>query len=577
MSTNGGDMSASCRVCPSCSKQNREKDRFCVSCGAELRVCAPPAAVAPEPAPSEAKVGTSPPQAWLAKAKTWSAVSFGRGRLWWGRRSKRIQLVLVGGAVLVLAVLGTLVGVAVWTLKGTGNGTENVVWDGGSTSTSQYGEASASDDATATTAFVSQDPEEGTLVPGAAPAGEWCSFGTAWGDTLFLLNDKGALYAVDAQDGHAKWGFSTIYSVNWPVAVSDGAVCFLTVDQWSQGDAYESTGYLYVLDPESGRLKWRSASNGWSAPVIWNGLVYACGSDDWVYAFDVDTGQQKWKADVAAVAPLGVVDGKLILGADFRGSRGPTGDEMADYLENSGDDAYGFKAVDAKTGKWKWSTDLRLLGLGGLGFYEGKIYYSGDYLYALSAGTGKQAWEFDCGFDMPAMSDPFVSGGLVYIDGQEDAEADYWPSYLWAVDPKTGKQKWRFDHKGHSGWSTAGQGVVCTCDDRGLHALDATTGRELWSLKASGKFFRCEPLVGGGVAYAIWERSDSGGDASLYALDLKTGKQKWVLKLGASNASPSSPVTTTTTTLPSTTSTVEVTVTSTVSSSTTTTTEPAGP
>ena len=97
------------------------------------------------------------------------------------------------------------------------------------------------------------------------------------------------VYAVNLDDGSEKWRFRSGGAVTSGIAVADGRVIF---------GSFDST--LYALDVETGNLVWRfdgSSSWYWSAPLVYDDVVYAPSLDGALYAIDAKTGDLSWVFD----------------------------------------------------------------------------------------------------------------------------------------------------------------------------------------------------------------------------------------------------------------------------------------
>ncbi len=105
---------------------------------------------------------------------------------------------------------------------------------------------------------------------------------------VFVGTLQGGLWAVDRNTGQRLWrqgGFGPImHSPAW----HEGRVLV--------ADAH---GSLVALDAHSGNRLWefRSGRGGWvSAPLVWQGVVYAGSRDGFFYAVDAATGQLRWRS-----------------------------------------------------------------------------------------------------------------------------------------------------------------------------------------------------------------------------------------------------------------------------------------
>ena len=82
------------------------------------------------------------------------------------------------------------------------------------------------------------------------------------------------------------WKFKTGDRVSSSPAVSEGIVYFGSAD-----------GYLYALEVNTGQEQWKFKTDNfvYSSPAVSNGVVYFGSCDRYFYALDINTGQEKWK------------------------------------------------------------------------------------------------------------------------------------------------------------------------------------------------------------------------------------------------------------------------------------------
>jgi outer membrane protein assembly factor BamB len=146
---------------------------------------------------------------------------------------------------------------------------------------------------------------------------------------------------------------------------------------------------------------------------------------------------------------------------------------------------------------------------------------SGD-LYAVSVNTGEFLWGLWAFASIQAS--PVVSNGVVYV-----GSFDGYPDNLFALNARTGDVLWQYE-------TTTGQiqgdgalavsnGVLYVGTNLGLEALDATTGALLWKETSLGG---ARPTVSNGMVYiAAGIRQ-----GIVYALDAGTGKVIWSSSTG---------------------------------------------
>ena len=247
------------------------------------------------------------------------------------------------------------------------------------------------------------------------------------------------------------------------------------------------------VDLNSGAMKWKFETRARvvSSPAVAGGLVYFSSYDGWFYAVDALTGKFKWKFKNAGE--------RRFAGTHIHGSL-PAAETMPDPF-----DCY----------------------LSSPAVWNGNVYFgSGDgNVYALDAGTGSIKWRFHTGDVVHAS--PAISGGTLFIGS--------WDSYFYAIDAASGKEKWRFktgvDPDIHnqvgiqSSAAVADGTVYFGCRDSNLYALDAVTGKKRWSFSTKSSWVISSPAVLNGRVY--FGTSDT---ALFYALDAGSGKQIFSLK-----------------------------------------------
>lgn len=199
-------------------------------------------------------------------------------------------------------------------------------------------------------------------------------------DTVFLQDISSNVYAVNKADGKVKWErkFDSPSSGPNGVALGDGVVV--------GGTATDAFG----LDAETGEVKWqkkitRQASEGVDmAPLVWNDTAiissvpgaslsnfYGGGGKGIVYAFDLNTGEQKWEFDTTTDNLWG--NPKVNSGGGLWGTPSVDGDgniymavanpgpwpgvaQFPNGTSRPGDNLYtnSLVVLDGKTGEYKW-------------------------------------------------------------------------------------------------------------------------------------------------------------------------------------------------------------------------------
>ena len=250
------------------------------------------------------------------------------------------------------------------------------------------------------------------------------------------------LYALTAATGAMIWSFKTSCSISSPV-VARGVV-FVTTSgaDLASCDRPGKGSRVYALKASTGRVIWSSSADnretGFTTPVLANGVVYVAGGTYFcrggVYAFKATTGSMLWTSKPNSFCSMPIV-------------------------------------------------------------IDGTVYAaSGDgHLYAFHASEGSVMWSFKAGRG-PVLT-PAVSHGLVFED---------FPKGVYALKAATGTVVWRrsgssllrgyeFLHHFSPVVPSVYSGVLYTLTSAvtgmhhlpvaTVHAVEASSGRTIWSLK----------------------------------------------------------------------------------------------
>ena len=108
------------------------------------------------------------------------------------------------------------------------------------------------------------------------------------GKSLYIGDDVGVMYALDAKTGKTRWTFSTGMRIVGSPAVSEGVVVF--------GSANYT---IYGLHAKTGKQLWHITTNQavMGAATIHEGIAYIGGGDGRMFAIDIHTGKVKWSFD----------------------------------------------------------------------------------------------------------------------------------------------------------------------------------------------------------------------------------------------------------------------------------------
>jgi outer membrane protein assembly factor BamB len=240
---------------------------------------------------------------------------------------------------------------------------------------------------------------------------------------------------------------------------------------------------FYTIDARTGIEMWRFEVRP-NAPAVADGTVFLVSYDDGILlALDAETGKEKWRSEKAGISLAPAVEGNTVYTAS-----------IMDYLW----------AFDTKTGTVKWKTlfnddSIRSIMISRYPVIGGEQLYicTPDFLRAVDKETGVERWRFS--ISNSQYTTPAVACNVVYI---------FSPGVLNAVNAQTGLEKWRFDLK-EIGVEEADiaydppivvDGVVYFGGlDESVYAVDAETGKLLWSYKTEHK--TSTPVIVDGVLY----------------------------------------------------------------------------
>jgi hypothetical protein len=146
-------------------------------------------------------------------------------------------------------------------------------------------------------------------------------------------------------------------------------------------------------------------------------------------------------------------------------------------------------------------------------------------VFAVDRATGKVAWTFDDGGDLkPVFSTPAVEGDRVYVGEGLHTDSD---RRLFALDAATGKPVWSVPTKSHTeGSPRVVEGkVIFAAGDDGLFCVNAADSKEVWHVRGAEQKLHVDtpPATAGRRVYF------GSGYNSLFLLcaDVNTGQEFW--------------------------------------------------
>jgi eukaryotic-like serine/threonine-protein kinase len=300
--------------------------------------------------------------------------------------------------------------------------------------------------------------------------------------TLYAGNQRGVLFALDAETGESRWTHDGFGGHVAEVTVAGGVV-------YAAGMSAE----VRALTESDGSLLWSIPLNDavYGAPLLVDHGLYLTTASGMVYAVDLESHEIIWSANHGE-----------------RGIAAPVFDAGRIYASLPPN----LVALDAQSGDLLWEVESSAGYFAFPAAANGMVYAgSGDRrLYAFNAETGEIAWSFEAQGD--AWSTPLVTDDTLYIGNSDH--------YLYALDSATGRQRWRFetDDWAVSDPTLAGDVLYVGVGNhenregrRPIYALNATTGEELWRFTAQTRILTAAAvgdqvifvLTIGGQVYAL--------------------------------------------------------------------------
>lgn len=272
-------------------------------------------------------------------------------------------------------------------------------------------------------------------------------------------------------------------------------------------------------------------------PAVANGTVYVGAYDGAMYAFDVGTGDRRWRTgigDAIGSSPV-YLDGVVYIAVEYATPSGSVAALDAESGEvrwidrQPTDHPHSTVAIDRGVGRlvvgsndgvcyawtfpgleraWTFETDGAIKGP--IATYDGlAVFGSWDHgVYGVDLEDGTEVWSFAAEEDV--MSGPAVAHDTVYV-GSHDAR-------LYALDGSTGEERWRFQA---GGWiigsvTATREHVLAGAYDARMYAIEAATGEGRWSVEGRGHATSAVLLDEGALYYA--ERATEAEPGLLYRL-----------------------------------------------------------
>ena len=165
--------------------------------------------------------------------------------------------------------------------------------------------------------------------------------------------------------------------------------------------------------------------------------------------------------------------------------------------------------------------------------YNGWGYSPLDQLTPDNVAKLRPVWSFATGEPRVHEAAPIVNNGVMFVSTPNNQ--------VLAIDVKTGNLLWRYrrprptgalvPHETNRGVALYGDRVYVAAGEAVLVALDAKTGKEVWTTEVadnkSGYYITLAPLIAGGKIMVGASGGEFGIRGFVAAFDLDTGKEQW--------------------------------------------------
>jgi outer membrane protein assembly factor BamB len=329
---------------------------------------------------------------------------------------------------------------------------------------------------------------------------------------------------VFTSDGTKLWDFST-FPIGNPTVVDE------TVYVTAMSSDFSNVNKIYAFDADSGSQKWTLSVPGniaWytsAGNIVYVGVAHiVTGEGYFIYAVNATTGQQVWRQTFhwGDDYPENVIVDNGVIYFAHSARSNPEGGYIYDDE---------FFAINATDGSTIWRVHLNGGVFGPTALISGLICFStSGPVCALNATNGEIAWSTPCEQGYFFSPDFGSSGGIVFAVGYQEyentMEANNGYPKVYALNALNGRVLWSYATKGHSVNSIRGPYSLYSLDIEGktlylmmdyssLYAVNATNGWELWSHS------RRPFVIDGGVVYFY------AYDNNLEAVDASQGTSLW--------------------------------------------------
>jgi outer membrane protein assembly factor BamB len=280
---------------------------------------------------------------------------------------------------------------------------------------------------------------------------------------IYIVNNAGTVFALHQRNGKVLWKYRTHRCSAASPAVGNHLVFVSLLNKPPCNASNGVDGKVIAFDAETGRIRWqRTIGPTESSPLLADGMVIV---GDWshdVYAFTAASGNLRWHFKAGGlvkgaisqsgnrvyfgaydthVYALDLHTGKQLWRASSQPRIGRTGTFYADaaiaygrvYIGATDGKMYSFGAT---TGKLRWSNGTGNFIYSSAAVWRGNILvgsYDGTF-YSFNAATGDIRWRFNAGGKISGSSS--VIDGVVYFSTLSGR--------TFGLDARNGKVVWRY-------------------------------------------------------------------------------------------------------------------------------------
>lgn len=277
-------------------------------------------------------------------------------------------------------------------------------------------------------------------------------------------------------------------------------------------------GVLWAIDFDSGKVKWKYEVQNEapieSSPTVVDGVIYIGDDDGVLHAVDAATGKAKWtfrhEYQAEIIASVNYEDGILLVGAYSGLLLGvdATSGKMLWEFDTEGQNLHAtpsiaegkvmvagcdehLSVVNIADGKLVRKVPLESVSVSSPAIV-GDLAFLGTYgaqVRCLNWKSGETLWVFeDPELEFPIYSSAAAGEKAVFIGGRDKR--------LRALDIETGEQLWEFAAKARIDSSpvVVGDRVFVGSNDGNLYELEAATGKERWRFEA-GAAITASPAI----------------------------------------------------------------------------------